>query len=686
MSKKLFVFVSVLILASMALAACQPAAPQTVVQTQIVEGESVVVTATPEPVTTMQWVPDDAGDVKLTDVGFRLTMAYNTGNTARQTIAQILQAELAAVNEKFVVEVTGLPWATFLQNQRAKKLPIFTVGWQSDIFDPHNWVQPYTTGTYGSRQSLPAEIMAQFEDINTRGVSEVDPAKRAAIYQEFNQLFYDVDPGFLLYVAGGHHYEPRYVEGWYNNPMYADNWFYALKKGADAKDPTTWVEVTLPGGAETLDPAFDYETAGGGILMQVYDTLVWYNKEKANEFVPQLATEVPTLENGGISADGKTYTFKIRSGVKFHDGTDMTVEDVAYSFQRNLLQGGTASPQWLFTEPLLGVGIYDIAEIVDETGALDDDRAGVAAADPAVLKAACEKVTAAIVPDAAAGTVTFNLAQSWAPFVSTFTGSWGSVQSKAWVMANGGWDGSCDTWQNFYGVAAEDLNKTALGTGAMGTGPYKLDKNVPDEEVVMSANENYWRTEPVWEGGPSGVAVLKTVIIKNIAEFNTRLAMGQAGEADQVIVGSQADWPLMDAITGEECGLGYVDCKPFGDGTGPFRLIRTAGISSRTDAYMAFHVNVEGGNNFIGSGELDGNGVPENFFSDAHVRKAFTYCFNYDAYLSDVLLGEGTRSKSVIFPGMVGYDENAPFYSYDPEKCAAEFDLSNWKQVEVTAP
>lgn len=669
MSKKLFVFVSVLILASMALAACQPAAAPT-----------------PEATKTMEWVPDDqAGDVKLTDVGFRLTMAYNTGNTARQTIAQILQTELSAVNEKFVVEVTGLPWATFLQNQRAKNLPIFTVGWQSDIFDPHNWVQPYTTGTYGSRQSLPKDILAKFEDINTRGVSEVDPVKRAAIYKEFNQLFYDVDPGLLLYVAGGHHYEPRYVEGWYNNPMYADNWFYALKKGAAAKDPTTWVEVTLPGGAETLDPAFDYETAGGAILMQVYDTLVWYNKEKANEFVPQLATEVPTLENGGISADGKTYTFKIRQGVKFHDGTDMTVEDVAYTFQRNLLQGGTASPQWLFTEPILGVGTYDIAEVVDPSGALDDDRAGVAAADPAKLKAACEKVTSAIIADPAAGTVTFNLAQSWAPFVSTFTGSWGSIQSAAWVKANGGWDGSCDTWQKFYGVAAEDLNKTALGTGAMGTGPYVLTKNTPDEEVVMTANENYWRTEPVWEGGPSGVASLKTVIIKNVAEFNTRLAMGQAGEADQVVVGSQADWPLMDAITGEECGLGYVDCKPFGDGTGPFRLIRTAGISSRTDAYFSFKVNTEGGNNFIGSGTLDGNGIPPNFFSDAHIRKAFSYCFNYDAYLKDVLLGEGTRSRSVIFPGMVGYDENAPSYNYDVEKCKAEFDLSKWKQVEVTA-
>jgi peptide/nickel transport system substrate-binding protein len=226
----------------MALAACQPAAAPT-----------------PEVVTTMEWVPDEAGDVKLTDVGFRLTMAYNTGNTARQTIAQILQTELSAINEKFVVEVTGLPWATFLQNQRARKLPIFTVGWQSDIFDPHNWVQPYTTGTYGRNQGLPADVLAKFEDINTRGVSEVDPVKRAAIYQEFNQLFYDVNPGMILFVPGGHHYEPRTLQNWYQNPMYSDWYFYALSKSG-SKDDTTFVEATLPGGAETLDPAFDYET------------------------------------------------------------------------------------------------------------------------------------------------------------------------------------------------------------------------------------------------------------------------------------------------------------------------------------------------------------------------------------------------------------------------------------------
>ena len=217
----------------------------------------------------------------------------------------------------------------------------------------------------------------------------------------------------------------------------------------------------------------------------------------------------------------------------------------------------------------------------------------------------------------------------------------------------------------------------------MGTGPYKLDHWTPQQEIVMVANENYWRTEPIWEGGPSGVAKLKKVIVKSVEEFSTRNAMGQAGDADQVVVGSAADWPIMDTLVGEECGLGYTDCKPVGNGTGAFRLIRNPGISSRTDVYMNFNANTDGGNNFIGSGKLDGNGIPANFFSDIHVRRAFSYCFNYETYLNDVLMGEGTRSKSVIFPGMVGYDDTAPFYEYDPEKCKSELEASKWKAVEV---
>lgn len=456
-----------------------------------------------------------------------------------------------------------------------------------------------------------------------------------------------------------------------------------------SKDPTSWVEVTF-GGPDTLDPAYDYETAGGGVLMNVYDTLIWYNKDKPNEFIPQLATEVPSAENGGISADGLTVTFKIRSGVKFHDGTVLTPSDVAFTFQRGLLAGGTSSPQWLFAQPILGVANEDIGALVDAnvaaagtTGAASvvDDPEAMQKVDPAILKASCEAVTTAITADDAAGTVTFKLAQPWGPFLSTFLGGWGSIQSKAWVGANGGWDGSCDTWQKWYAWGPEKLNALKLGTGENGTGPYILDKYSPTEEIDLKANENYWRTDPAWEGGPSGAPALKTVIIKSIDEFNTRLAMFQAGDADQLILGSSSDYPVVDELIGQTCSYDG-QCTDGADPTKGFRLINKYVTATRTDAFMTFTVNTDGGNNFIGSGKLDGNGSPANLFSDVHVRRAFAYCFDYDTYLNDVLLGEGVRSKTVMLPGMVGYDENAPYYTYDLDKCKAEFQASKWNEVK----
>ncbi|MGB9640356.1 MAG: ABC transporter substrate-binding protein, partial [Anaerolineales bacterium] len=82
-----------------------------------------------------------------------------------------------------------------------------------------------------------------------------------------------------------------------------------------SKDPTTYFRPMF-GEPETLDPALDYETSGGEIVANVYETLVWYNKNKAAEFIPQLA------ESYSVSEDGKTYTFVIRKGVKFHEGGD----------------------------------------------------------------------------------------------------------------------------------------------------------------------------------------------------------------------------------------------------------------------------------------------------------------------------------------------------------------------------
>jgi peptide/nickel transport system substrate-binding protein len=281
------------------------------------------------------------------------------------------------------------------------------------------------------------------------------------------------------------------------------------------------------------------------------------------------------------------------------------------------------------------------------------------------------------VADPAANTLTLHLAQPWAPLIPTLAGSWGAVMSKAWVSSNGGWDGDCATWQNYYGKTSEQINETAIGTSAMGTGPFMLDHWTPGEEYVMTANENYWRTEPAWEGGPTGAPKLKTVIVKSVDEFSTRYAMLQAGDADSVAVGSTADWPQMDQLTGQTCNLTDADCTPTETTDQPLELITGFPTSSRTDFFFTFNMDTTGGNNFIGSGQLDGNGVPADFFSDIHIRRAFAYCFNYDVYLNDVLLGEATRSTNVMLPGMIGYQEDFPVIGYDPAKCEEEFKLAD---------
>ena len=456
---------------------------------------------------------EDADDVW--EMGFRVQMLYNTGNTTREIIASILQQNLAEVNEKFVVEILGLPWPSYLASQRAHKIPIMTGGWLEDIHDAHNWYQPYTTGTYGARQNMPDDLRAQFKALLDEGVALVDPAARHEVYKEFNQLYYDSAPGVPLALATSHGYEQKWVEGRISNPIFSGTYYRTISKTDAAADPTTFTDLTI-GDALTLDPALSYDTASGEVIQNVYETLVFYDGEATDKFVPQLA------ESWTVSDDGTVWTFNIRQGVKFHEGGDLTASDVAYSFQRGILQGGYSSPQWLLAEPFLGVGMDDITMIVDE-GASADDRETLLANDPAVLKTACETVMSKIVADDAAGTVTFTLAQAWGPFLPTIANGWGSVMDKEWVIENGGWDGSCDTWQNTYSMTDAEDPFTPV---ANGTGPFKLDHWTPGQEIVLAKNENYW----------GEAAKLNSVRILIIPEFGTRFAMLQAGDADTIDV------------------------------------------------------------------------------------------------------------------------------------------------------
>ena len=443
-------------------------------------------------------------------------------------------------------------------------------------------------------------------------------------------------------------------------------------------DPTT-LAYARAGDAGTLDPALNYDIAGMEIIQNVYDTLVFYQRDDPTVFVPQLALEVPSTGNGGISADGKTYVFKIRPGVVFHDGTPLQPADVAFTFQRALLQGGTASPQVLFYDAFFGSGTNDIAELVDSSGNLTDNREALKKADPASLQAACKMVTAAIVADNGSGTVTFHLAQPWAPLLATLAGSWGSVLSQKWVTANGGWDGDCSTWQNFYAPTLEEINKTKIGSSANGTGPYKLDHWTPGTEIVLTANDAYWRTQPAWPGGPTGAPQIKKIVIQQEADWPARLAMLQKGEIDFIAPAATGANPQLDALVGESCtAAGQCQVQ---DDKKPLRVYTGLSAPQRFDAFMNFKINTDGGNTFIGSGKLDGNGIPPDFFSDVHVRRAFNYCFDWKAFADAAYNGEAIQSNDVMLPGMIGDEPNRDHYTYDPQKCADEFKASQWKSA-----
>jgi peptide/nickel transport system substrate-binding protein len=442
-----------------------------------------------------------------------------------------------------------------------------------------------------------------------------------------------------------------------------------------SKDPNTFVSVTI-GEPDVLDPALDYETAGTEVNQNVLETLVFYKKESATDFVPMLATDWK------ISADGLVYTFNIRKDVKFHDGGTLEPTDIAYSLQRAVLQSGSSSPSLLLTEPILGIGLLDASELVDPTGALVDDPAGVQAAKPDILKAACEKVTSKIVADDKGGTVTITLAQPYAPFLSTLAHTVASVLDKEWVIAQTGWDGSCDTWQKFYGIT---FDNDPIAEKANGTGPYKfVSWDHATKTVTLQAFDGYWRKEPLWEGAKTGVAKIKNVVIKGVDEWGTRFAMMQAGDADFNNV-PRSNVTQVDPMVGERADFDvaankFGELKATSTSDQPLRLWFGVPALTRTDLFMNQQINTpEGYNSFTISGQL-GFGIPANFFSDVHIRKAFNYCMNWDAYIKDFWMGEAVRLPYVLsLPGELGYKADAPTYAYDLKKCEEEFKAATFR-------
>ncbi|HVE14621.1 MAG TPA: ABC transporter substrate-binding protein [Elusimicrobiota bacterium] len=388
---------------------------------------------------------------------------------------------------------------------------------------------------------------------------------------------------------------------------------------AEVKNPNTFVHLSASD-ANSLDPAWSGERTSFFIIQNLYETLFTYDGGSLEKMVPLVAEKVPTRENGLVSQDGLTYTIPIRSGIRFHDGTSLTAEDARYSLMRcALMDAGVGE---LLLEPLAGYRSTFGPDGRLRPGAYRDlDRAVRVEGANLVLR----------------------LPQPF-PALPSVLARWSVIVSKRWAAAHGDWDGGEASWASYSHPKKED---SPFHSRENGSGPFRLERwDRAGQQVVLARSEGYWRKP----------AALKRVIVRAVPEFATRKLMLEAGDADAIA----ADRALLSQLR-DLPGVQVLDDLP----------------STDLRAVMHFCLRVStAGNPYIGSGRLDGEGIPPGFFADRDVRLGFAYAFDYEGFRRDVYRGRAEQARGFIPKGMPGYDPALPLYALDLGKAEAQ-----WKKA-----
>jgi peptide/nickel transport system substrate-binding protein len=224
--------------------------------------------------------------------------------------------------------------------------------------------------------------------------------------------------------------------------------------GGGQGDASSSITIGQAGQPDFLDPALSYTIHGWEPMWLVYTPLLTYNREggeAGSELMPGLAEEMPE-----ISADGRTYTLKLRDGLEYSDGTPVKASDFEHTIKRvlNLESGGSS--------------YYEVIE-----GASDYLSGGKAEAD-----------ISGIETNDKTGEITIELAESEAAFSN--------------VLA-----------MNFAGLVPSDTPfQNMTKDPAPGVGPYMFTKSIPDREFVLEKNPNF--DEDTVPGVP--VANIETVV------------------------------------------------------------------------------------------------------------------------------------------------------------------------------
>lgn len=335
----------------------------------------------------------------------------------------------------------------------------------------------------------------------------------------------------------------------------------ALAPAAHAETPAdTLVVAHTIDDIISLDPAQSFEFSGNDVNNNTYDRLVDFDPLDPDAgFQPSLATSWEVAE------DGLSITFTLREDVTFHSGNPLRAEDAAWSLQRAVKLDKT--PAFILTQ--FGFTPDNVEEMITFEG----------------------------------NTLTLRLDQPYAQsfVLNCLTANIASVVDKETVMANEQ-DG--------------DLGNAWLSTNEAGSGAYVLAAWRPNEQVQLTAYEEYW------QGAPE----MKRVIVRNVAESSAQRLLLEQGDIDVARNMTPTDVQSISAVE----GVKILD-EPRG------RIL-----------YMGLNQKDE-------------------LLSNPAVIEAMKHLVDYEGITSSFLQGQFVTHQSFLPLGYLGVLEETP-WTYDVEK------------------
>jgi peptide/nickel transport system substrate-binding protein len=327
------------------------------------------------------------------------------------------------------------------------------------------------------------------------------------------------------------------------------------------------------------------------------------------KLMPVLATDWK------VSSDGKTITMGLRKGVKFHSGNEFTCADAEYSFHRLLVTNNASSTAFYLSDALLGFQYWDEKSIKDTPFSAIQNAAS------------CD----------ANGNLIFKLTRREPVFILRLTGPWGIILDSKAAIAAGEWDGTEATWKEWQN---KDLNNSSLNKTDFGSGAYQMVSREADQ-AIFKANTGYWGEK----------AKIENVIVKIGGADAARVLAIKSGDADVI---SYDNINVVKQLK----GAAGVSVQQFPD----------AGTSA-----VFFNQAIAKGSKHVGSGKLDGKGLPANFFADINVRRGFAAALDSKRIINEVLGGLAEPRTMPVPTTLPGYDASIKTIPFNLERAAQEF-------------